>query len=45
MDNSSFEQVEIPKSVTGEQFKIVKRKFRSYHFVYGRKANIDGATK
>ena len=45
MDNSTFEQVEIPKSITGEQYKLLKRKFRSHHFIYGRKTNIDGTAK
>jgi elongation factor P len=29
MDNKTFEQVEISKSLTGEKYKLIKRKFRS----------------
>ena len=44
MDNSNFEQVEIPKSVTGEQYKL-KRKFRSFYFIYGRKTDFNRITQ
>ena len=37
MDNKTFEQVEIPKSVTGEQYKLLKENLRSNNFFYGRK--------
>ena len=36
MDNATFEQVEIPKSISGEKYKLFKGKFRGYNFIYGR---------
>ena len=41
MDNKTFEQVEIPKLIAGEQYKLLKEKLRSYNFFYGRKTNIN----
>ena len=42
MDNETFEQVEIPKSITGEQYKLLKEKLRGNYFIYGRKTNFIG---
>ena len=45
MDNTTFEQVEIPKSITGEQYKLLKRKSRSYNFFHGGKTNFNRIAK
>ena len=45
MDNETFEQVEITKLITGEKYKLIKRKFRSNYFFHGRKAYLDRVAK
>ena len=40
MDNETFEQVEIPKSIIGEHYKLLKENLEISNF-YGRKTNIN----
>ena len=45
MDNVSFEQVEIPKSITGEKYKLLKENLEVVIFFYGRQTNFIRSTK
>ena len=40
MDNKTFEQISIPKSLTEEKYKLLKENLGGNNYFYGRKTNI-----